>query len=425
MTVFVQKMEDKMKKVFITLILLTVVFSFCFAQSQGESQKKTVVTFWNPYGEGSWSGEYLAEIIKNFNAENPNIEVQSQPMSDYGTIIESLQRAVAGNSLPSLVSVGYGYDRYVLNSGKACSYDNYLSKSFFDDFFDAALDVTTFDGKVYGIPFALSVPVVFYHSDLFEAAGLDPNDPPKTWSEFVEVSKTINKKLGIYGAAFALDDPWAFECLLDSRGGSFISEDGSVSVNSVEAKELLSDWAEGAKNKYFLYNSDFFETLQTFGAKKVAMFLVSSYGTVTYRDSDPAIISTPIPTGSEGDAISAPIGGNSIYLFGNSEEERAAAAKFVSYLTSPEMNAEWAKNSGYLPTRESSLEALGSWLDGFSNYEVALSQIDNVTDPTQWPWRNVLQINQYLMEAIEGAMLGTKDAGVALDEAAAKITALM
>ena len=413
-----------MKKVFIILMLLAVTFSLCFAQAQGETQK-TIVTFWNPYGEGSWSGEYLAEVIEKFNAENPDIEVQSQPMSDYGTIIESLQRAVAGDNLPSLVSVGYGYDRYVLNSGKAYAYDNYLSKSFFDDFFDAALDVTTFDDKVYGIPFALSVPVVFYHSDLFEAAGLDPNNPPKTWSEFVEAAKTINEKLGIYGAAFALDDPWAFECLLNSRGGSFIAEDGSVAVNSEEAKELLSDWAEGAENKYFLYNSDFFETLQTFGAKKVAMFLVSSYGTVTYRDSDPAIYSAPIPTGSEEDEIKAPIGGNSIYLFGNREEEREAAAKFVAYLTSAEMNAEWAKNSGYLPTRESSLEALGSWLDGFTNYEVALEQIDNVTDPTQWPWRNVLQINQYLMEAIEGAMLGTKDAGVALDEAAAKINALM
>lgn len=417
--------RKKLKKLGVVLVLSLLALTLCFANGAAEKTEKTIVTFWNPYGEGSWSGEYLAGIIEKFNAENPDIEVQAQPMTDYGTIIESLQRAAAGDSLPSIVSIGYGYDRYVLNSGKAVSYNNYLPTSFFDDFFDAALDVTTFDGQVYGIPFALSVPVVFYHSDLFEKAGLDPNKAPKTWAEFIEASKTIHEKLGIYGATFALDDPWSFECLLNSKGGAFLNEDGTIGVNSTAAKDLLSDWAAGAKGKYFLYNADFFETLQTFGAKQVAMFVVSSYGTVTYHDSNPEIISAPIPTGTAEDEIQAPIGGNSIYLFGNSEAERAAAAKFVAYLTGPEMNAEWAKNSGYLPTRESSLEALGSWLDDFDNYETALDQINNVTDPTQWPWRNVLQINSYIMEAIEAAMLGAKDASTALDAAAAKIAPLM
>lgn len=414
-----------MKRLGIILILVAVVASLCFASGEKEAENKTVVTFWNPYGEGSWSGEYLATVIEKFNAENPDIKVVSQPMTDYATIIESLQRSVAGKTLPSLVSIGYGYDRYVLNSGKAYTYDEYLDKAFFDDFFTAALEVTTFGGKVYGIPFALSVPVVFYHSDVFEAAGLDPSKAPKTWEEFVETSKTIHDRLGIYGAAFALDDPWAFECLLDSAGGSFIDTNEKLAVNSDKAKALLSDWADGTKGKYFLYNADFFETLQTFGAKQAAMFVVSSYGTVTYHESNPEIISAPIPTGSLADRIKAPIGGNSIYLFGNSDKEREAAAKFVAYLTSPEMNAEWAKNSGYLPTRQSSLDALGSWLDGFDNYKVAIDQISNVTQPTQWPWRNVLQINQIIMEAIEGAMLGISDPSKALDDAAEKIIPLL
>lgn len=120
------------------------------------------------------------------------------------------------------------------------------------------------------------------------------------------------------------------------------------------------------------------------------MFVVSSYGTVTYHESNPEIISAPIPTGSFGRSDKSSNWWKLNLSFGNSDKEREAAAKFVAYLTSPEMNAEWAKNSGYLPTRQSSLDALGSWLDGFDNYKVAIDQISNVTQPTQWPWRNVL-----------------------------------
>lgn len=413
-----------MKKLLSVLLVLVIAMTFCFAN--GDKEEKTVVTFWTPYAEGDWSGDYLAKVIKEFNAANPDIEVQAQSMSDYATIIESLQRAVAANDLPSIATIGYGYDRYVLNSGKAVAYDNYVTKDFFGDFIGKGLESTTFDGKVYGVPFALSVPVVFYHADLFKQAGLDPDNPPKTWSEFMTAAQTLHDKLGVYGACFALDDPWAFECLLNSQGGFYYDDQAKkLGVNNATAKALLSDWAFGTKTGAFLYNSDFFETLMTFGANQAAMFVVSSYGTVTYRDSDPNIYSMPIPTGTLEDSIEAPIGGNAIYLFGNNEKERKAAAKFVEFLTSAEQNAEWAENSGYLPTRKTSLKAMDSFLDGFKNYEVAIAQIDNLVAPTQWPERHVLEINNILMNAIEAAMLGTKSASQALDEAAAKIQPLL
>ncbi len=78
--------EENMKKALLLICIVLLSLSCVFASGVSEGGK-TVVTFWNPYGEGSWSGDYLAKVIEKFNAANPTIEVQSQPMSDYATII--------------------------------------------------------------------------------------------------------------------------------------------------------------------------------------------------------------------------------------------------------------------------------------------------------------------------------------------------
>ena len=163
----------------------------------------------------------------------------------------------------------------------------------------------------------------------------------------------------------------------------------------------------------------------TFGAKEVGMFVVSSYGTLIYRDSDPGIKVASIPVGSATDKVDAPIGGNAIYLFGNSDAEREAASTFVQFLTSPKMNAEWAMNSGYLPTRASSLESMTSFIEGFDNYKKVVSYINNLSAPTQWPERHVLKINQILMNAIESVMLQLETADSALQKASDEIVPLL
>jgi multiple sugar transport system substrate-binding protein len=395
------------------------------AEEPAEPQE---IVFWYPYGEGSWTGDFIAQKIADFNAANPEIIVTGQSFEDYGSIIEGLQRAAAANDLPAIATIAYGYDQYIVESGLAVPLADYLSAEsagFLDDFFPSLIEVTTFDGKVYGVPLALSVAEVFYHPGLFEQAGLDPARPPATWSEFLEAAKAIHSETGLFGATFALDDPWIFEVAVRSNGGSLLSADGTqVELDSEVAVNTLSEWAQGVQEGYILYNADFFETLQTFGAEQVAMFAVSSYGTLYYQGTLPTVLAMAWPAG-EGQPIQSPAGGNSLYVFGNNDQERAAAARWVEFLTNPEANAEWAMNSGYLPTRQSSLEMLSEFTAGFDNYQVAISEIDNVVAPLQFPGENDLQIRQYIMEAIESALLGASDAATALADANAKIHALV
>lgn len=382
--------------------------------------------FWYPYGEGSWTGDFIAEKIGAYNEAHPNVTIIGQSYPDYASIIEAIQRAAAAKTLPGAACIAYGYDDYIAGSGLVHPLSDLIEDpegTFFDDFFPTLLQATTFDGKVYGVPLALSVAEVFYHADLFEQAGLDPDDPPETWREFLDAARTINRELGIYGAAFALDDPWTFEVAVRSSGGELMRGDEPV-LDSRVPVSVLEDWAEGAREGYFLYNADFFETLQSFGGQQVAMFAVSSYGTLYYRENLPQVRAMPWPA-AEGHDVESPAGGNSLYVFGNSDLERRTAARFIRHLTTPEANAEWAMNSGYLPTRRSSLEAMGDFIRGFDNYQTAVDGIRHVVPPTDYPGRRDPQIKAAILKAIERAMLGDSSARAALRDANAEVARLI
>ena len=97
------------------------------AEAETEAEPEPVtIDFWYPYGEGSWTGDFLAEKMAQFNEENPNITVVGQSFEDYGSIVEGLQRAAAAEELPGIACIAYGYDEYIVGSGLAAPVADYF-----------------------------------------------------------------------------------------------------------------------------------------------------------------------------------------------------------------------------------------------------------------------------------------------------------
>jgi ABC-type glycerol-3-phosphate transport system substrate-binding protein len=59
----------------------------------------------------------------------------------------------------------------------------------FADFSPAAIGTMSYQDKLYGLPFQYHTPVLFYRTDLFEAAGLA--GPPETWEQYREYAKLL------------------------------------------------------------------------------------------------------------------------------------------------------------------------------------------------------------------------------------------
>ena len=67
------------------------------------------------------------------------------------------------------------------------------------------VNTVTFEGTQWGVPIAFSTKALYWNKDLFKQAGLDPETPPKTWAEEIEMAKTIKEKTGIPGFGLRQD----------------------------------------------------------------------------------------------------------------------------------------------------------------------------------------------------------------------------
>ncbi|HJR80707.1 MAG TPA: extracellular solute-binding protein, partial [Anaerolineales bacterium] len=109
------------------------------------------------------------------------------------------------------------------------------------------------EGETYGIPFETDVRVLFWNKQLFEEAGLDPNDPPETWDELLQYADALDKQnadgsydriafFPLWNAGF--NPFWAY-----LNGAPLIDADGNPVINSPEAVETL-EWIKMWVDRY-------------------------------------------------------------------------------------------------------------------------------------------------------------------------------
>jgi ABC-type glycerol-3-phosphate transport system substrate-binding protein len=128
-----------------------------------------------------------------------------------------------------------------------------------DKFNPIILDgVTGADGKIYGFPRQAYAAALHYNRDLFEQAGLDPDNPPETWDEIREAAKAITDATGKAGyAQMAINNTggWQLTSQTVARGGRTQTDNGDGTAESTidnaatkAALQFLHDvkWEDGS-----------------------------------------------------------------------------------------------------------------------------------------------------------------------------------
>ncbi len=109
-------------------------------------------------------------------------------------------------------------------------------------------------GKVYGIPFQRSTPVLYYNKDLFKEVGLNPEQAPKTWAEMVDAAKKLTKPDGSrWGVEIPSDGfpYWVFQGMAIGNGKNFVDDTGAkIFFNDPAVVQALDAWVSlGTKDK--------------------------------------------------------------------------------------------------------------------------------------------------------------------------------
>ncbi|MFZ7947072.1 MULTISPECIES: ABC transporter substrate-binding protein [Bacillaceae] len=140
---------------------------------------------------------YRDQFIKDFEARHPNIKIEYTLLTS-DQFQNTITTAIKSGDAPDLFPIPPGMKLSTAVAGDWFQpLDKYLDDEFKSRFMDGVFveGITMQDGKIYTIPAKLDLPntLVFYNKQLFKDAGLDPENPPKTYSEFRAAAKAITK----------------------------------------------------------------------------------------------------------------------------------------------------------------------------------------------------------------------------------------
>lgn len=312
--------------------------------------------FWN-YWDGT-NKLAIEALVAEFNEEHPGITVKSVHIG-WGELLPKLMAAAVGGEIPEVAIGDLVWMPKLAKTGMLVDLSKLVGEINYEDFYPEMRKVGVYDDKIYSLPVSANNLQLFYNKDIFRAAGLDPEKPPKTWDELVEMAKKCtDPDKGIWGMELYTGVgeglTWQFQVYLWQAGGEFLTADLSkAAFNSPEGKRALQFWVD-------LIHTHKVSPLAPwglFGAGKAAMVMDGTWMVGGWRPGGwaPAPFdwgTAPMPTPVGGEHATN-MGGKQIFIFETTPEKEAAAWLFVKWLTSKEIQIKWDILTSFMPVRDS------------------------------------------------------------------------
>lgn len=383
--------------------------------------------------------EEMNAIVDEFNKANPNVKVAIDYVA-YDALHDKITTAMA--STPPAYDVFLVDDIWFAefaDKGYVLDITDRLDPATKSGIFEAAWEITTVGGKVYGMPWLLDQKYFFYNEDLLKQAGFTA--PPQTWEELVEQSKVMKEKgiveypivwsWGQYEAAIC---DWVV--LLFGNGGTLVDDQGNPTFNNEIGVKTL-EWMvktidDGITNPASVsYVEEDVRNVFSQGKAAFALNWNYMYDLANFQPDQSQITGkvkvSLMPAFAGSGVKSATIDGSMGFAIAATSPNPDAAWEYVKYLTSQDVQNRYSAHM--LPIWKTSFEGeMGQKL-------ASASQVTAVMVPMfqqQFPFSHVRpkvpfypEASKALQLALQKALTKQASPADALNEAAATWSGLM
>lgn len=384
-------------------------------------------------------GEILAKQIEDFNASQSEYKVVGSHKGNYSETLNAGIAAFRAGQQPHILMV-YEVGTATMMKAKGAIKPVYevmaeAGESFDPDAYLSAVTgyYTTTDGKMLSLPYNASTPVLYLNQDALAKAGLDPKLRPKTWGEVGDALVKL-KTAGIDCPLTTAWQSWVHlenlsayhDTAFATKANGFGGTDTKLVFNSDLQVAHIDQLGQWAKDGLFSYSGRRNEGGARFRSGECAMFTESSagYAGVKAEAKFPfTVTNLPYWSDAEGAPQNTIIGGASLWVMaGKSPEEYKGVAKFMSYLSSPEVQAAWHQQTGYLPITTAAYEVTkkSGFYEKNPGTDIAILQMTGkkpTANSKGLRLGNFDQIRGIIDEELEAVWSGKKDAKTALTSA--------
>ncbi|MDQ0895254.1 ABC transporter substrate-binding protein [Agromyces ramosus] len=380
-----------------------------------------------------WSWDVAATALErlaaDFEADHPDTTVKVVDVG-YDNAYDKLSVGLqAGSGLPDVVTIetdrAPGYinefptglvDLTPVLGDDEADFDPFKWSAQSDS--DGALKIAPWDSGTVGL---------FYRSDYFADAGIDPASI-ETWDELVAAGETIKAATGHTLLSLDVATGAGFQMLLQQQGQGLFDDDGDITITSPEAVEVLT-------------------LLQTMNEKGLLKNVKGWDGRVTSaKDGDSAVTPeavwwigtllgdapelsgtygvTELPAFGEGGVRTSNSGGSGLAVPAQAENPHLAAA-FVDYvLADADRQASMMEQEGLFPSYLPALQGdyfrePQEYFGGQPVYELFAEQTANIP-PITFTTDNA-EASDIVANAVVAAVLNGADPATALQDAAEQI----
>jgi sn-glycerol 3-phosphate transport system substrate-binding protein len=397
----------------------------------------------------------IESLVRRYNSEQSEVKVklayQGQDEEEMTKLVASLR----GGELPTIAYLAEIHAQRMIDSGAIVPVQEFIDRDNYDlsDLDDKAVQYYTLDDKLWAMPFAGAVPLLYYDKVTFRELGLDPEKPPKDLDELREASEKMLQRDAhgnVTRSGVAIDiTGWYLDSVLEEHDELYANNENGragrateVLFNGPTGQTFFQWWSDMVKEGLALnvgLNPTGADTFLTIGSGRAGMCFGSSAalrsvvdvleGGLQGRQVEMAVANQPGVSGGTG---LPGIYGRALWILkSRPKEEQEAAWKFIKWLMEPEQQAEWYAGSGYLPVNVKAFE-----LPAAKEIETKYPQFKTAAQlylaapantahlgPLLGPF-NEIRID-IVRRAIEEMLIGDKDPIAAINDAAKEANKLL
>ncbi|RMC47208.1 extracellular solute-binding protein [Lactobacillus sp. ESL0230] len=319
--------------------------------------EKTTVTFW--HGMQGAQENTLKSLVQDFEEKNPQIKIKLEQQGNYDDLQAKLTATLPSpKNLPTITQAYPGWLQSAAQNKMLQNLATYINNkdvgwgsSQASEIKPELLDSAKINNIQYGIPFNKSIEVLVYNPKLLKQYGI--NKVPTTMVELKQAAQTVYEKSHqqVVGAGFdKLNNYYVLG--MKNQGQAFSSK---IDFTGEESSKVINYFVAGEKEGYFrMPGSDKYLYIP-FANQKLAMLITSSSTETWIKQASKKGLTYDIAARPGKYTLQQ---GTDIYMFSRaSAMQKAAAFKFMKFLTAKNSQLKWAKATGYIPVNQKAVQA--------------------------------------------------------------------